>query len=143
MSKRQDTMWLELIGDSRRSYVAWCDEVDGEGAWVGQDGRTSLDDLKKKLEQAKRNRTSEGWSFFEYLAVEIAAKKWVTADPDTVTMDIAGFSFESSSIAKRFFAAMKAAQKSARSDYDSDAPWPEWAKQARAAGWKAPKGWKP
>ena len=24
-----------------------------------------------------------------------------------------------------------------------DAPWPEWAVTAQAAGWKAPKGWRP
>lgn len=26
---------------------------------------------------------------------------------------------------------------------NSDRPWPEWATQALAAGWKAPRGWKP
>jgi hypothetical protein len=36
-----------------------------------------------------------------------------------------------------------AAAKAALTVHRSAKPWPEWAKQALAAGWKAPKGWKP
>ena len=36
-----------------------------------------------------------------------------------------------------------AAAKAALTIHRSARPWPEWAKQALAAGWKAPKGWKP
>lgn len=36
-----------------------------------------------------------------------------------------------------------AAAKAALTIHRSAKPWPEWAKQALAAGWKAPKGWKP
>lgn len=28
-------------------------------------------------------------------------------------------------------------------EFNGAKPWPEWAKQAQAAGWKAPKGWTP
>lgn len=35
------------------------------------------------------------------------------------------------------------AAKAALTVHRSAKPWPEWAKQALAAGWKAPKGWKP
>ncbi len=36
-----------------------------------------------------------------------------------------------------------AAAKAALTVHRSAKPWPEWAKQALAAGWKAPKGWQP
>jgi len=50
-----------------------------------------------------------------------------------------GFIFESKSKAKAALTAANAAIKVQR----SEKPWPEWAKTALAAGWKAPKGWKP
>lgn len=28
-------------------------------------------------------------------------------------------------------------------EFEGAKPWPEWAKQALAAGWRAPKGWTP
>lgn len=33
--------------------------------------------------------------------------------------------------------------KQAVAEFEGAKPWPEWAKQALAAGWKAPKGWTP
>lgn len=50
-----------------------------------------------------------------------------------------GFIFETKSKAKAALTAANAAIKVQR----SEKPWPEWAKTALAAGWKAPKGWKP
>jgi len=133
--------WLEIVEMSRRSYVAWFDE-DGEGARVGQDHQLSLDKLKESVEEARGARDEEGLSMFEYFSVEIAAKRWHSQHSGVYPED-SGYEFESGSACKRFLAAMRAAMKSARSEYDSNVPWPEWAKQAEAAGWKPPKGWKP
>ena len=50
-----------------------------------------------------------------------------------------GYYWHSRESARKALRAANAALKSAK----SAKPWPEWAKQAAAAGWKAPKGWEP
>jgi hypothetical protein len=67
------------------------------------------------------------------LATE-SAKALNTGELDTV-----GLYWYTRSAASKALAAAKAALTIHR----SAKPWPEWAKQALAAGWKAPKGWKP
>ena len=134
--------WLEIVEMSRRSYVAWFDEEDGEGARVGQENQESIDKLKKEREKARGVRDEEGLSLFEYYSVEIAAKLW-HSQHSGVYPEAFGYEFESDATCRRFRAAMNAALKSALSEYDSNVPWPEWAKQAEAAGWKPPKNWKP
>lgn len=53
--------------------------------------------------------------------------------------DNCGFWWESKDEARRAMALAQAACESAH----AAKPWPAWAVKARAAGWKAPKGWKP
>lgn len=140
----QSKPWLEMVEMSRRSYVAWFDEADGEGARVGQDNKKSIEKLKEECEEARGVRDEEGLSMFEYFFVEIAAKNWHAKDMrDDVHPEDFGYEFDSDATCRKFLAAMKVALKVAQSEYDSNVPWPEWAKQAEAAGWKPPKGWKP
>lgn len=49
------------------------------------------------------------------------------------------YKFETMADAKRALAIVKAAQQAAK----DNKPWPNWALQAKAAGWKPPKGWTP
>ena len=53
-----------------------------------------------------------------------------------------GFTFESASKAT---AAVRAIRAAFRADLAAQqgAPWPQWAITAKAAGWTAPRGWKP
>lgn len=53
--------------------------------------------------------------------------------------DDEGLLWESQSAVRKALTAANAALKAHR----SAKPWPEWAKQALVAGWKAPKGWQP
>lgn len=50
-----------------------------------------------------------------------------------------GIEFESNANAQKALRILNACCKMAH----DKTPWPDWALQARAAGWKAPKGWKP
>jgi hypothetical protein len=137
--------WLEVVDGLHLSYVAWFDEDDGEGARVGQDSETPINKLVAEQAKARGVRDEEGFAMFEYYSVEIAARKWVAEHGKHVAKirSTYGYEFEAPAWARKFRAAMNAALKSARSEYDSNVPWPEWAKQAEAAGWKPPKGWKP
>jgi hypothetical protein len=58
-----------------------------------------------------------------------------------------GFRFERKSDAQKALTAAKAAVKAlrerAKQVAKNSTPWPTWALQAKAAGWKPPKGWKP
>lgn len=140
-------MKLDIFDERYVYYVAWCDDVDGEGGRVGQDHEKSEKELREHLANAKDDRSESGFDRFEYLSVEIAAKSWVKAargaDKENTRAGKFGIEFDSLSTAKRFLAAMRAAVKAAKSEYDTGVPWPEWAKLASAAGWKPPKGWKP
>lgn len=53
--------------------------------------------------------------------------------------NLVGANLESAMEAYAFAQRLEAELKASR----DNAEWPEWAKQALAAGWKAPKGWKP
>lgn len=55
-----------------------------------------------------------------------------------VERDRNGFYWTSRKAAAGALRVIKAAIKA-----DGGAPWPAWTKEAIAAGWKAPKGWKP
>lgn len=50
-----------------------------------------------------------------------------------------GFYWDTRSAAQKALTACNAALRMCR----DNKPWPEWAKQALAAGWKPPKGWTP
>lgn len=67
----------------------------------------------------------------------VATRAVAGCDPDG--KDFKGYYWESREAARKALRAANAALKSAK----SAKPWPEWAKQAAAAGWKAPRGWEP
>jgi len=129
--------------DRYQAYVAWID-VDGEeGAHIGQEHKRPLAELRDAMNVSKNDRASDtARSDFQFYAVEIAAREWVSTHP-SASRGHDGYEFESEASAKKFCAAMRAALKAADAEYDTGVPWPEWAKQATAAGWKPPKGWKP
>lgn len=132
---------IDIFQDRYEYHVSWTDEeADDEGAWIGQDANTPLDTLRAKMATAKQKREFDD---YEYLAVEIAAQNWVSGSPAGVSQAGHGYEFETLAKAKQFLAAMRAEMKAAKAEYDSGVLWPEWAKQAQAAGWKPPKGWKP
>lgn len=130
---------IGIFQDRYEYHVAWEDDGD-EGAWIGQDANTSLDSLSAKLAMAKQKRDYDD---YEYLAVEIAARNWVSKLPSGLSNTGHGYEFETLTLAKQFLVAMRPEMKAAKSEFATGVPWPEWAKQAKAAGWKAPKGWKP
>lgn len=72
--------------------------------------------------------------FDEHSVATEAARKVAASECDEI-----GLFWETQSAARKALAAANAALRSHR----STKPWPEWAKQALAAGWKAPKGWQP
>lgn len=140
-------MKLDIFEERYVYYVAWCDDVDGEGGRVGQEYHQNESQLRSYLDSAKKDRSEAGLDRFEYLSVELAAKNWIKtvtgADKENTRSGKFGIEFDAPTTAKRFLAAMRAAAKAAKSEYDTGVPWPEWAKLASAAGWKPPKGWKP
>src|SRR5882762_6400461 len=77
---------------------------------------------------------STGQELFEQNAGYSAAKLTHGCERDKI-----GFYWNTEPQAKRAKTAINAAIKSAR----SKRPLPDWAIKAIAAGWKAPKGWKP
>lgn len=102
--------------DRRGWALAWVDE-DGEGSHVGE--------WAPKAPLITRDD-------YESAAVFYAAKPF--ADYHRNGQD---FVFSSSRTAREALRAAKLALKNV------DVPMPEWAKQAAAAGWRPPKGWKP
>ena len=68
---------------------------------------------------------------------DIASRAAFEAGPCTTYSD--SYRWESRADAHRALRAANAALTDAR----SKVPLPDWAKQALAAGWKMPKGWKP
>lgn len=112
------------IFEERDGYgIAWFDE-DGEGLRLGDSPES-----ENCPTPPKNPDLAEHWHAYQAaiksLGVELswnAAPRW-----------------DSMSSAKKALSAARAAVKIAA----SNKPWPEWARQALAAGWKAPKGWKP
>lgn len=135
---------LDLFGTTYSYHVAWVDEEDGdEAAQVGQDAHTASTYLRTLKDEARAQRDEDGFDAFEYSSVELAAQEWVKQNPDTARISGSGYDFDSRTAAKKFLAAMRAASKAALEEFNTGVEWPAWAKEAQAAGWKAPKGWKP
>ncbi len=103
-------------------------EDDCEGAVLGE-----YDYAKEELETHLSGKNGEDREF--YIA-EIAALDRSGAPGRQ--HDRYGHFWESEKEAKAALRIVKAALKN-----DGGRPMPDWAKQALAAGWKAPKGWKP
>lgn len=102
--------------------IAWHLADEGDyGAFLGDGGYTKRD-LKSATGDSR-----------EAIVAELAAK-----ETEGVHRDNDGFRWDSSAAVRKALRSINLALK-----LDGGAPWPEWAKQAHAAGWKAPKGWRP
>ena len=117
-----------------RFYLVW--HVDGEvGAYVGEAGLGPLA-RAAKLEEAQKEENQEE---VEYWAVEVA----VAATPG-VQGDEYGFFWEFMAGATDALRHARAVLKMERLRFkNKENPWPPWALEAKAAGWKPPKNWKP
>lgn len=62
-----------------------------------------------------------------------------TARANWAFLDGEGLYWETEPAARKALKAIKDAWRINK----SERPWPQWAKDALAAGWKAPKGWSP
>lgn len=104
--------------------------------------KVTPDELKTRMANAKKyigtDKEELALSDLEHVAASLAA------------MQVEGYEvlhselgWESKSAATKALRLAKAAIKAALSEAREGREWPEWAVQAAAAGWKAPKGWKP
>lgn len=105
-----------------RHRIGW--DFDGEEGGVLGDGhkKFTASDLAKATSEDRDH---------------ILATMTAAACPG-VERDNDGFYWTSRKAAAGALRVIKAAIKA-----DGGAPWPAWTKEAIAAGWKAPKGWKP
>lgn len=107
--------------DNGRHRIAWYFPEDGDiGGNIGE---------KKYKETDLAKAKPDDW---DHVAASLAAEQ-----TENVARDNYGLYWESYDDARRALRAIKLAVKS------KSKPWPEWAVKASAAGWKAPKGWKP
>ena len=101
--------------------LAWYFEDEGDfGGIVGEELYT---------ENALKNASADDR---EAIVAQLTAAK-----TEGVQRDAVGYFWESKKDALGALRACKTAMK------NTETPWPEWAIKAQAAGWKAPKGWKP
>lgn len=105
-------------------------DVDDMGAYFG-DGTNKDGTWPEKADD------DEFWNKGHNEAVRMVNSKGL-GERDRTGMG-GGFKFQSRSAATAALGILKACHKQA----ESDKPWPAWAKEALAAGWKAPKGWTP
>lgn len=122
-----------VLNECRNGYqIGW--ELEGEGdigACLGQDEFTEKDLQEAKLAFAN-GKDDEG--HYEHILATMTVK--ALADGRS---GWDGYYWESFAKAKKALSLAKAALQAAK----SNVPWPDWAIKAKAAGWKAPKGWKP
>jgi len=103
------------------------DEFD-MGAYCGQSKTKPSDKIPSDLEER------------EFWAYERAGFQTIEEGPKGYCgHDSTGFWWETERQAKEALAKIKVLAKATL----SSVPWPDWAVQAAAAGWKPPKGWKP
>lgn len=116
---------LEIISDHRGYRLQWfCVEESDYGAVVGEGFKAPTKN-----------------SDLEWYTAEIVCYRALKADHDHEVFgrDAKGFWWDSRAAVTAALRQIKAETKAAL----SEAPWPEWAIKAKAAGWKPPKGWKP
>jgi hypothetical protein len=141
---------LGLVDERDGWAVAWevYSEDYGEdiGAYLG-DGKYDAAKTAAQVEQAK---TPDAFDGLEHAVACCAADEVVIQLPDSVwrRSEHSGFRFDRRVDAQRVLRAAQSAVKALRERAkqvakNSTATWPMWALQAKAAGWKAPKGWKP
>lgn len=118
---------LVVVDDRWSQYrIQWELEED-MGAVLGE-GEYRPAQIEKKLAKAKTDEDRE------HLAACLAA-----AHSKGVEHDSTGFFWESKSAAT---AALRLARAQIKACRDNK-PWPDWALQAHAEGWRPPRGWKP
>lgn len=121
-----------IIVESSVGYrIQWeIDDGDDKGAFLGQEKKEPPEDFYASTTPMDR----------EYWAAERAGFQVIKdGDPDTRGHDSTGFWWESRTQATKALAKVKALMNAAL----EGVPWPDWAVQASAAGWKPPKGWRP
>jgi hypothetical protein len=111
--------------EPRRPYdpwaIAWFSDDMGEGAHVGEDYSSSLD-------EPSREQDADAWEWWT------AAKAALPFAIERTVGKIAGFEFENQAMARKAMAAIKVALKAKR-------PLNEHERWCLAQGWKPPKGW--
>ena len=110
-------VWIDIVKDNYMFHLAWFDDEDGEGLRFGDDHET--ESVKKCPSDPD---LAEHWHAVRGAKTVNGSLHW-----DSVTD------------AKKAKASANAAVKA----YRVNKPLPDWALQAKAAGWTAPKGWKP
>jgi len=111
---------LVIDDDGYKFRIQW--QMDDDlGGYLGQDVTDGVGEANPKWDR-------DEW---EHWAASRAVK-----DFPGVQRDSFGFYWETNK-------EVRAALTLARAALKHDRPMPEWAKTALAAGWKAPKGWKP
>jgi hypothetical protein len=106
----------------RKHYICWYFSEEGEAG-------ATLGDVVYTEAQVK-NAPAEAW---EARAASFAASK-----TEGVEKDSEGYFWQSKKAANNALRAIKTTLKAGHRK-----PWPHWATKAAAAGWTAPKGWKP
>lgn len=125
-----DKLILESKFDGK-TYIYWfLEEFDDIGSALG-------DDLNVIAEA--RGGPKDGSTDDEYAEHQDYLLANQTAAKLAVYRDTAGFFWYSETAARKAMGTINATRKAAQ----AEKPWPEWAVQAVAAGWKAPKGWRP
>ena len=104
---------------------------EDRGGWVISWYLADIGDVGATLGEGSPEANSKD----EHDIASLAAK--AAAPPSAVSFN--GYRWESRADAQKALRAANAALADAR----SKVPLPDWAKQALAAGWKMPKGWKP
>lgn len=127
---------LEIVGDSDTKFsLVWVDTTGEAGCALGEEYSLSLEKLCGMLE------IEEDASTRECLVANIAVLE-MTPVPSRVSTTQREFVWETRKAVTAALRAVKTALKADKSARKNK-PWPEWAKLASAAGWKAPKGWMP
>lgn len=114
---------IDIYRDGYYYGLAWFDE-DGEGLRFGE-----CSEVEDAAAAPKERDLAEHWHAYRAALT--------VGDCSKIARGTLQWESQSRVVAAR--AAARAAVKLAT----AKVPWPEWAKQALAAGWKPPKGWKP
>lgn len=139
--------------------VAWLVTLEGGGgeedvgAWLGDYGTRSRGFSHLDARVDARIETAKTESDFDELEQDVASRAAEGAlkleHPDSYDRISGGLVFHRRSVATKVRRAATAAVKGLRAKAKAvlkatpEATWPLWAITAKAAGWKAPKGWKP
>lgn len=123
---------LVIDGTSRGFQITWlCEETD-LGATLGDTTYTAADlDREGDCDHAAASLACDE------VALPLVARELAEHEKFT------GWIFYNQSDARKALKAANAALKALRARQKQKEPWPLWALTAKAAGWVAPKGWKP